>query len=222
MTKKFPIKGFDEGVLISVYDGDWDQIQKDLLAQIDTQLSFFSKSKVAIEVGEKELGAAQLSKLRDKLLDRDIKLFAVLSTSKKTETNASTLGLSTRSSIMQKKDSPFSAAIMNGEPALYIPKTLRSGKVVEYDGHIIIYGDVNPGAKVIAMGSVFVWGKLRGTVYAGMAQNPESIVCALICDPISLRIDNIPLKNNKLLRKLRKKPARVHIENNELVLDYWD
>ncbi len=220
--RKFPIKGFNEGVLITIGDGEWNKIQVELFEQIDSQLSFFTRSKVAIDVGEREMGAAQLSKFRDCLLDREIKLFAVLSTSKKTESNASTLGFATRDSILQKKESKLSAAILEGEPGLCIQKTLRSGTKIEFDGHITIYGDVNPGAEINATGSVFVWGKLRGTVNAGSGGAMDAFVCTMGFDPVQLRIADKVLKDNKLIRKLRKKPVKISIDKDDLVLDYWD
>lgn len=220
--QKFPIKGFNEGILITIREGNWKDLQNDLLAQIDSESAFFNQAKIAVDVGERELGAAQISKLRDVLLDREIKLFAVLSTSKKTESNASTLGLSTRSSLLQKKESRISTAIMDGEPGLVIEKTIRSGADIDFDGHVIVHGDLNPGAEINCTGSIFIWGKLRGTVNAGAKGREDVVICAMQLDPIKLRIANKAYKDNKLLRKLRKKPVKVSLDGDKFVLDYWD
>jgi septum site-determining protein MinC len=220
--QKFPIKGFNEGLLITMREGNWRDLQNGLLQQIDSESAFFSNAKIALDVGDRELGAAQLSKLRDMLLDREIKLFAVLSSSSKTEATASTLGLSTRTSLLKQKESRLSAAILEGEPGLVIRKTIRSGSGVEYDGHVLVHGDLNPGAEISCTGSIFIWGKLRGTVHAGMAGADQSVICALQLDPISLRIANIEYRENKLLKKLRRKPVEISLEKGQFVLDYWD
>ena len=220
--QKFPIKGFNEGLLISIGEGNWEELQSALLDQIDAKSSFFTKAKIAIDVGERELKAAQMTTLRKVLGEREIKLFAVLSTAKRTESNALTLGLSTRASLMKETESKLSAAIMEGEPGLVIQKTIRSGTTIAFDGHVTVHGDINPGAEIKCAGSVFVWGKLRGSVHAGMEGAHDCVVCAMEFDPIKLRIANITMKNNKLLRKLKKKPVKVSIEEDNLVLDYWD
>jgi len=220
--QKFPIKGFNEGLLITIRDGNWKDLQNDLLQQIDNESTFFSNAKIAIDVGERDLGASQLSKLRDELLDREIKLFAVLSTSKKTESIALTLGLSTRTSLLKKKESRLSAVILEGEPGLVIQKTIRSGAEIEFDGHVLVHGDLNPGAEIRCTGSVFIWGKLRGSVHAGMLGANQSVVCAMQFDPIKLRIANIEYRDNKLIRKLRKKPVEISLEKDQFVLDYWE
>jgi len=220
--RKFPIKGFSEGILISIGEGDWKDIQSDLLQQIDSESTFFNQAKIAIDIGERELRAAQISRLRDALLDREVKLFAVLSGSKKSESNAATLGLATRSSLLEKKESRLSTAIQDGEPGLVIVKTVRGGAEINYDGHVIIMGDLNAGANIQCTGSVFIWGKLRGIVHAGIEGRKDVVVCAMQFNPIRLRIANIEYKDNKLIRKLRKKPLKISLEQERFVLDYWD
>lgn len=45
--------------------------------------------------------------------------------------------------------------------------TVRSGQRLSSDGDIVIVGDVNPGAEVVAKGNIAVFGKLRGLAHAG-------------------------------------------------------
>lgn len=47
--------------------------------------------------------------------------------------------------------------------------TLRSGQVLKCDTSIVIIGDVNPGAKIIAKGNIVILGSLKGNAYAGAA-----------------------------------------------------
>src|SRR5579871_3191685 len=62
---------------------------------------------------------------------------------------------------------------------LFTRRTIRSGQRLRYESSVVIMGDVNAGAEVIAGGDVLVWGTLRGTVHAGYPGNEEAIVCAL-------------------------------------------
>ena len=75
-----------------------------------------------------------------------------------------------------------------GENAIFVQRTLRSGFKVSHHGHVIVLGDVNPGAEVIAGGSVIVWGRLRGVVHAGADGDENAVVCALEMMPTQLRI----------------------------------
>jgi septum site-determining protein MinC len=71
---------------------------------------------------------------------------------------------------------------------LYLRQTLRSGQTVSHKGHLVIIGDVNPGAEVMAEGDVTVWGALRGIAHAGIGGNLDAEIRALRLQPIQIRI----------------------------------
>jgi septum site-determining protein MinC len=218
----YPIKGFKEGLLITLGDEDWDKVQFQLLSQIEEKSKFFSGAKVAVEIGERVLHAAEMAGLRDALSDRGVKLFAVLSNSQVTDVNAESLGLKTRKSVLRENTSGFGPAVVDGKPAILLQKTIRSGTSIKYAGNVIIDGDVNPGAEILTTGSIFIWGKLRGSVHAGVEGSESETICAMELDPINLRIANILLKDSKLIRKLKRKPVRITIDNGKLKINYWE
>ncbi len=71
---------------------------------------------------------------------------------------------------------------------LYLRQHLRSGQTVSHKGHLVIIGDVNPGAEVMAEGDVTVWGALRGIAHAGIGGNVHAEIRALKLQPIQIRI----------------------------------
>ncbi len=71
---------------------------------------------------------------------------------------------------------------------LYVKQTLRSGQVVSHKGDLVIVGDVNPGAEIMAEGDITVWGSLRGIAHAGIGGNTEAEIRALNLQPIQIRI----------------------------------
>lgn len=73
-------------------------------------------------------------------------------------------------------------------PPEIIRHTLRSGQRVMHSGDVIVIGDVNPGATVIAGGDVMVFGWLRGAVYAGQPDDPSRSIYALRFQPAQIRI----------------------------------
>ena len=76
-------------------------------------------------------------------------------------------------------------------PTLYIRRTLRSGQSISSDGNIIVIGDVNPGAEIIAKGDVTVWGVLSGIAHAGSDGNNYARIRALKLNPVQIRIGEI-------------------------------
>ncbi len=69
--------------------------------------------------------------------------------------------------------------------------TVRSGQLINFDGNLVVVGDVNPGAELVATGNVVVMGSLRGIVHAGANGNKEAIVVALNLQPTQLRIADV-------------------------------
>ena len=49
----------------------------------------------------------------------------------------------------------------------FVQHSLRSGQKEEYPGSLVICGDVNAGAEVIAGGNIMILGALRGLAHAG-------------------------------------------------------
>jgi septum site-determining protein MinC len=64
---------------------------------------------------------------------------------------------------------------------------VRSGVILEHTGHVIVFGDVNPGGEVRAQGNIIVLGRLRGTAHAGIGQD-VGFILALQLQPQQLRI----------------------------------
>lgn len=73
----------------------------------------------------------------------------------------------------------------------FIETTLRSGNEVESDGHIVVLGDVNPGAILKAKGNIIVMGKLRGIAHAGIDGNNNAFIAANSLMPNQIRISDI-------------------------------
>ena len=70
-------------------------------------------------------------------------------------------------------------------------KTLEEGQKVEFEGSLVILGDVNDGAEVIAGENIIVLGDLRGLAHAGAKGNKEAIIAASSIEAPQLRISNI-------------------------------
>lgn len=76
------------------------------------------------------------------------------------------------------------------EKTVLVQRTLRSGQSIYYNGNVVVLGDVNPGAEIVAAGSIIVMGVLRGIVHAGASGNENTVVMAVKLKPTQLRIAN--------------------------------
>jgi septum site-determining protein MinC len=183
------IKGMRDGLLVTLSGQDWDEQRALLIAQIDERSSFFHGARLALDVGTLALSVNELVELRDLLSERSVSLWAVVSESPKTEKTSQLLGMATRISKPRPEESrQFAVEDLGDETALFLNKTLRSGTRIEFAGHVVVLGDVNPGAEVIAEGNVIVWGRVRGVLHAGSKGNRGAVICGLDLSAAQLRI----------------------------------
>jgi septum site-determining protein MinC len=217
-TTLVQIKGMRDGLLVSLGDAGWPVVQRALIERIEEQPAFFQGARLALDVGGQTLKSAELAGLRDKLSEHGIMLWAVLSVSPVTENTAQILGLATRLSKPRPHEQP-AARKSDEDGALWINKTIRSGTRIEHAGHVVILGDVNPGAEVIAGGSVIVWGRLRGVVHAGATGNQSAVVCALDLSPTQLRIAGEIAMSPE--RRGKPAPEIVCLKDGQLQAETW-
>ena len=222
----FRIKGHREGLLIAftesaLQENDWSVLSNDLLEHIHARQNFFKGARVALDVGHRSLSIADISSLRDRLSDYEVTLWALQTADERTTQSVRNLGLSTSlpSSKNEQKIKPIDTLVV-GEEAFFVRKTLRSGFRIVYEGHVIVMGDVNPGAEIIAGGSVVVWGRLRGSVHAGAQGDEEAVVCAMEMKPTQVRIASVvggapPNKRGK------PQPEICTVRNGQIVIEGW-
>ena len=183
------IKGLRDGLLVSLDDAPWETQRSALLEQVDTQLGFFQGARLALDVASQVLHVNDLVDLRDQLSERGIFLWAVISESPTTEKTAQLLGLATRISKPRPEEGrKFAVEDLGEETAMLLHRTISSGTRIEFAGHVVVLGDVNPGAEIISEGNILVWGRLRGMVHAGAKGNRSAVICALELSPTQLRI----------------------------------
>ena len=92
------------------------------------------------------------------------------------------------------KDKESESKIFNGVyegRTKFIRKTVRGGQCVDFQGNIVIVGDVNSGAEVYAGGNIIVLGSIKGNVYAGVGGNRKAIIAAFALQPEVLKIGDI-------------------------------
>ncbi|MDP2777726.1 MAG: septum site-determining protein MinC [Anaerolineales bacterium] len=220
ITSLVQIKGIRDGLLATFSDAPWEDQRMALLAQIDDRPSFFQGARLAMDLGSQILKVNDLVDLRDHLSERNVILWAVVSESPTTEQTAQLLGLATRISKPRPEEQRQFADTITDDTALFVNKTLRSGTRIEFPGHIVVVGDVNPGAEIVAEGNVIVWGRVRGMIHAGSKGDRSAFICALDLSANKLRIAN---EDSEMLKpQIDPKPEIASINSEgRLQAELW-
>ena len=225
------IKGIRDGLLIRVGDGTDVALSAALGEALAGKRAFLAGSRIALDVGRRALDDDQLAELHRLFAAHELTLWAVLAEDAATREAARRAGLATRlsGSATDLEGNALRGPANGGDPtaakepppanALLLRETVRSGRAVWHDGHVVILGDVNAGAEVMAAGSVIVWGRLRGLVHAGALGDATAVICALELNPTQLRIaDQIAVAPDN---GPARAPEQAAIRDGQIVAEPW-
>ena len=96
--------------------------------------------------------------------------------------------------------------------------SLRSGQKLEVEGSVVVIGDVNAGAEVIAEDNIAVIGNLRGLAHAGAKGNKDAVIAASTLDVVQLRISNIVKEINREEEGIRNH-AFIYVDEEKIVIE---
>ncbi len=172
------IKQASGGMLIDLKAyNTFAQMKKGLEEKLTSVADLPIGSKVSIDIGKKTLSNKQVRELEDSLLDYGMHLEELISG---------------RMPDMEDMEDIGEELIIEGMPhydnTALICKHIRSGQKRFVQGNVVVLGDINPGAEVVAGGNILVMGSLRGLAHAGVFGDEGAIIAAYRLNPTQLRI----------------------------------
>mgnify|MGYP003801904003 CR=1 FL=1 len=167
-------KGKKDGILIYLnMNAEYAHLKEQLIRKLESAHLFFNGAKV-VGIRGKELNKEQKDEISQIIHSK----FGMILAEKPEE----------EIQVRNKKE------IFNGineGNTKFIRTTMRSGQNINYNGNIVIIGDVNPGAEIIAKGNIMVMGTLRGLAHAGADGNTKAMIVAFRLQSKQLRIANV-------------------------------
>lgn len=180
MSQPVVLKSNRYGInLILDADMPFGQLEEAILEKFRESEKFFKNAKIVISFEGRRLSQEEEFSILDMIAkNTSIQVICVVDQDEMRE-----------QMYKEKIDSYYQDVADNtGE---FYKGTLRSGQVLKCDTSIVIIGDVNPGAKIIAKGNIVILGSLKGNAYAGAAGDESCFVTALDMDPVQIKIGNV-------------------------------
>lgn len=238
VEQQVQIKGIRDGLLITLSDHPDAAIFDRLQEELRDKRAFLQGGKVAVDTGYRNMDKGQVTALQSLFERQGLTLWAVLATHPNTRETARDLGLATRlsgspvdlegnalQSVLPDEDEGAGRderQVVYSSNALFLRETVRSGRSIFHEGDVVILGDVNAGAQVVAAGTVVVWGRLRGLVHAGALGDPAAVICALDLAPTQLRIaDQIAVDPDRGKGRRVVMPEQAAIRDGQIVAEPW-
>lgn len=171
------IKGNKDGINITIdmkkFAG-FDDMLEALLKKLSRGKDFYKGTTLILKCDMKNITKDNMQIIKDSLL-KEIELKDIILKDLENE---------------KDKEIKVFSGVYEGKTK-FIRKTVRGGQCINYQGNIVIIGDINSGAEVTATGNVIVLGRIAGSVNAGANGNKKAVIAAFSLQPEILRIADL-------------------------------
>jgi septum site-determining protein MinC len=191
-------------------EGEWGAVREELENQLarPNASAFFRGARVSVETGDRFLSEAERLDLQRILTAHNIHLGSMAPTVNQVP------------SAPKERDEVYTRH--NGATeALMLRRTLRSGQKIHHAGPVVIYGDVNDGAEVVAAGDVLIFGKLRGVVHAGAGGDDHATIGAFALNAPQLRIGTHIARSPEEKKRKARGPEMAAVRQGQIVIEPW-
>lgn len=206
------IKGGKNGVIIKMdKDASFDDIRKQVKEKIKAASKFFKDATMALSFEGRTLTDEQTDEIMTIIKENsDLNIVCLVDNDKLHE-----------QVFEQAINDTYNK--MSSSVGQFYKGNMRSGQVFESDSSLIVLGDVNPGAMVVARGNVVVLGSLKGSVHAGCGGNENCFVAALDMNPMQIRIGDVIARcaDGSKPEKV-KQPKLAYVENGNIYIEKID
>lgn len=166
------IKGTPNELIIHLKEQyPFEEVKNALQSTLENAKDFFRDVEVSIKLEGKRLSNLEYSQVVDIIINK-----APLKCEKITA-NFKEQRLDMQNSNVQEVE--------------FFHGTLRSGQCIQSDRNIVILGDINPSAEVIAAGNVVVLGSLKGMAWSGYPNREDTFIAAYHMNPLMLKIGQV-------------------------------
>ena len=188
---------------------DFDSLLEILTGKFRSSARFFKDAKMALSFSGRSLTRTEEEKILQVISENtQIDILCVVEQNDKNEPMYRSIVEQTLSDI-SKREGQFYRG------------TLGKREILESESSIVILGDVEPGARVIAKGNVVIVGALYGAVHAGASGDRDAFVVALSMQPKQLCIGDIEAKRQIIYQESLsiKGPKIAVVDGRRIYLD---
>ena len=184
------LKGFRDGMrLIIDPEATIEQIEQAIIERMANLGDSLSGMTMNMDLGSRSLDDGELVRLKNLLNENyGLEIKQIIGDAQDDPRRTEAIQIAGVPAI-HGAERVYDQLVPMNEETRFIRHTLRSGQIERaLEGNMVILGDVNPGAEVVAAGDIIVLGTLRGVAHAGALGNTSSVIFAMNLLPTQLRI----------------------------------
>ena len=206
--------------VLRLLDGDLGLIAADLDSHLARNPDFFRNAPVVLDLQAVADGVVPpLAELLLLLRQRQLLPVAVQGATPERRDEALSLGLPELSAGGERPSAVAETAVAR-VPAKVVMQPVRSGQqVYARGGDLVVFGTVNPGAEVLADGSIHIYGHLHGKALAGVQGDTTAAIYCSGFGAELVAVAGIYRAAEELSDAVCGGPARVALSGERLVVE---
>lgn len=221
------IKGTRNGLLLTLEpETPFGELLNALAARLAEAPGFFQGASLALDTSRRSLRGSERTQLEALLAHYQVSVMSLDTTTAPrkeiglADSYLASTAPTTPPAVSNEVELPAQRDPRESDDTLFLRRTVRSGQAIHHHSNIVVLGDVNPGAEMIAGGDIIVWGVLRGMVHAGYPDNTKAIVCSLLLAPVQLRIAHLLSRPPEGV-EVQPRPEVATIRDGQIVVEAW-
>jgi septum site-determining protein MinC len=220
------IKGTRNGLLLTLEpETPFSELLNALSDRLAEAPGFFRGASLALDTSHRLLRVSERTQLEDLLANYQMSvtpLEQITAAQQQAHAEAETVSTSVTApnTVTLSETIETQRDLREADDTLFLRRTVRSGQAIHHTSNVVVLGDVNPGAEIVAGGDIIVWGVLRGMVHAGYPDNQNAYVCSLHLTPVQLRIAHL-LSRPPEGKEVLPSPEVAAIRNGRIVVEAW-
>lgn len=205
------MKSFPNGISLHMdADAPWEDITEELATKFSEARAFFKDSKVALSLEGRSLSPEEEKEVIQIINDHsDLQIICLIG-----KNEATNKGIIKALKRVETEKEEYNGRFHSG--------SLKSGQTLETEGNVVIFGNVEKGARIVASKNIFIIGSLQGRACAGTDGDNDAFVFALKFEPQHLKIADLNYytrEKSLFSNKNKMIPQIAHIRKGEIVLD---
>lgn len=208
------IKSYQNGIALHLDPtADFEDVLADVATKFEESRKFFKNAKVALSIEDRVLSEEEEKRIVVAINEHsDVNLMCLVG--KNEETNRKYV------KALKRMESQFA----ENNTRLYVGN-INEGDIIESEGSLIVYGNVEMGGAAVAKKDIIVMGDITGQIYAGTSGDKKSIVICFGLAPMKLTICDIKYLEKGRMgfgKKIKFVPQMLKIENDKIVSEIID
>ena len=208
------IKGGKSGLQLSFADGvTFDDVRQDIVEKLASGTGFFLRGTLVL-LPRDVFTEAERGKLQKLFHEHGL----ICRTMKAAEQQIPSEKAREESKQHQEAVKKAKAEKDKVQEMVVVNRTLRGGQEIRTESSVMVCGNVNPGAQIIAGGSIDIRGTCRGMVHAGAFGDSTAFIIADHLMPTQIRISNLIARSPDEMEKTER-AERAFIKEGRIVIE---